>query len=262
MTEIKKTLAILKARWPEVTLLIGIGVLSAFLSNRFRAEKSGLNIIQLLLYLGSYLALTVVYAILNCGFLRTVYLGGKEQHPPKVLLKTGAYFFWRMVIVVILFTIAYIPLFGLILFAIKSLMSQYWSYLSIYQLSIIAVLMLLIKPLLLMPALIIVLDCGVFKSWKSLKYCKLLDAKELVALFCFQMAIPFLWILLRIPYGAKGISQNILTVTPTIITYSINLMVAVMAVRFVASLDLLYDNLPASLDFEDLRKYSNRDFKE
>jgi hypothetical protein len=41
-------------------------------------------------------------------------------------------------------------------------------------------------------------------------------------------------------------------------------MIAVMAVRFVASLDLVYDNKQASgdIDFEDLRKYSNRDLKE
>jgi hypothetical protein len=254
MTEIKKTLAILKARWPEATLIVWLSVLPAVLGNRFRVVKSNLSIIGLLLYLGVSLSFMVVYTIFNCGFLRTVYLEGKKQQSPTILLKTGKYFFWRIVRFVLLLMLAYIPLFVLILFVIKLLTSQYLTYLLIYQLSITSTLIILIKPLLLMPSLIIVLDCRVLKSWKFLKHCKLIDAKELVVLFFFQMMLPFLWIFLGIPYGAKAISQYMLTIGPTIITYFTHLMVVVMAVRFVASLHLVYDNPPSSLDFEDLRK--------
>ena len=262
MAEIKKTLSILKARWPETALIIGLSVLPAFLNNRVRVEKSNLTGVQLSLYIGSSLAFMVVYTIFNCGFLRTVYLEGKKQQSPTILLKTGRFFFWKMVGFGILLAIAFFPLFALILFAMKSLMSQFLPYLLIYQLSITSTLIILIKPLLLMPALIIVLNCRVLKSWKLLKHCKLMDAKELVVLFCFQMMLPFLWIFLGIPYGAKAISQYILAIGPTIITYFTHLMVAVMAVRFVASLNLEYDSQPVSLDFEDLRKYANRDLKE
>jgi len=252
-------LAILKARWPEVTLIIGLGVLSAVLSNRFRVVKSNLSMIGLLLYFGVSLSFMTVHTILNCGFLRTIYLQGKKQQSPIVLLKTGKYFFWRMVGFALFLMLAYIPLFGIILLVIKSLTSQ---YLLIYQLSITLPLLILIKPLLLMPALIIVLDCGVFKSWRLLKHCRFLNAKELVALFCLQITLTFLWILLRVPYDAKTISQYSLTIVPTAIVHFAYLTVAVMAVRFVASLDLLYDTPPVSPDFEDLRKYSNRNFKE
>jgi len=251
MTEIKRALAILRARWPEAALVIGLSVLPAFLNNRFRAEKSNLTGVQSFLYLGSYLVIIVVYTIFKCGFLRTVYLEGKKQQSSTILFKTGRFFFWRMVGFGILLAIALFPLFALILFTVKLIMSQYLPYLLIYQLSITSTLIILIKPLLLMPSLIIVLNCRVLKSLKLLKHCKLMDAKELVVLYCFQMMLPFLWIFLGIPYGAKAISQCILTIGPTIITYFTYLIVSVMAVRFVASLNLVYDNGPSSSNSEE-----------
>lgn len=262
MSEIKKTLSILKARWPETVLVIVPSVLPAFLNKRVRAEKSNLTRVQLSLYLGSTLIFMVVGTIFRCGFLRTVYLERKKKQSPAILLKIGKFFFWRMAGFGILLAIAFLPLFALILFAIKSLMSQYLLYSLIYQLSITSTLIILIKPLLLMPSFIIVLNCRVLQSWKLLKHCKLMDAKELVVLYCFQIMLSFLWIFLGIPYGAKAISQYILTIGPTIITYFIYLMVEVMAVRFIASLNLEYDSQLVSLDFEDLLKYAKRDLDE
>jgi hypothetical protein len=112
--------------------------------------------------------------------------------------------------------------------------------------------LILIKVVLFIPALILVLDCGVFESFKFLRKCKLLDSRELVALFCLQMVLPFLWIFLRIPYNPETTSQYILRSVPTVIGYVLWLIIAVTAVRFVGSLDLARDRAPRSPDSEDL----------
>jgi len=114
--------------------------------------------------------------------------------------------------------------------------------------------LILIKVVLFIPALIIVLDCGVFESFKFLRKCKLLDSRELVALFCLGMVLPFLWFFLRITYNPETTSQYILRSATAAISYVLWLIIAVMAIRFVASLNLVYDNQPSSLDFEDSRK--------
>ena len=124
----------------------------------------------------------------------------------------------------------------------------------LYQLCFIAPMLILIKVVLFIPALIIVLDCGVFESFKFLRKCKLLDSRELVALFCLGMVLPFLWFFLRITYNPEITSQYILRSATAAISYVLWLIIAVMAVRFVASLHLVYDNQPSSLDFEDSRK--------
>jgi hypothetical protein len=124
----------------------------------------------------------------------------------------------------------------------------------LYQLCFIAPMLILIKLVLFIPALIIVLDCGVFESFKFLRKCKLLDARELVALFCLRMVLPFLWIFLQIPYNPATSSQYILRIVSSIIGQFIGLIISVVAVRFVASLHLEYDNQPSFLDFKDSRK--------
>ena len=112
--------------------------------------------------------------------------------------------------------------------------------------------LILVKVVLFIPALILVLDCGVFESFKFLRKCKLLDSRELVALFCLRVVLPFLWVFLRISYNPETTSQYILRTVPTVIGYVLWLTIAVTAVRFVGSLDLVYDNDLSVSKSEDL----------
>ena len=113
---------------------------------------------------------------------------------------------------------------------------------------------ILMKFILLLPALVIVLDCRVFESFKFLKKCRLRDAGELIVLFCFNMAFPYLWMFSRILYGTTTTPQLIFRIVTSIITCFIGLIIAVMAVRFVASQNLVYDDRSRSLDSQDLLK--------
>jgi len=269
MTETKKSLAILKARWPEVTLIVGLYALAVLSNSLSRAARPDLTKILLLLCMLFSLSLMVVSTILNYGFLRTVYLEGQKRQTPMALLKKGRAFFWRMIRFGLLLAIAYFILSWLIFLIIKYFTSIDTGFFEtakvapwLYQLCFVAPMLILIKLVLFVPALIFVLDCRVFESFKFLRKCKLLDSKELVALFCLQMVLPFLWVFLQIPYNPETTSQYILRSVPTVIGYVLWLTIAVTAVRFVASLDLVYDSQPNSLDFEDLRKYSNSHLKE
>ncbi len=269
MTEIKKTLTTLKARWPEVTLIVGLYALAVLSNNLLRAARPGLTKTLILMYIPFSLTLMVVSTILNYGFLRTVYLEGQKGQTPMALLKKGRSFFWRMIGFGLPFGIAYFILSWLIFLIIKYFTSIETGFFEtakvtpwLYQLCFIAPMLILIKVVLFIPALILVLDCGIFESFKFLRKCKLLDSRELVTLFCLRTVLPFLWVFLQIPYNPETASQYILRSVPIVIGYVLWLIIAVTAVRFVGSLDLVYDNKPVSLDFEDLRKYTNRDLKE
>ena len=258
MTEIKKTLAILKTRWPEVTLIIGLNILSLLSNYIFGTGKLNLTTSSSLLPFGVNMVFIVVLLILGLGFLRTFYLEGQKQQPPLVLLRTGKHFFWRMFGLGLLFMIVYLVLAGLIFLIVKQFTSIDTSFSQvtpwIRHLCFAASVLILIKPVLLIPALIIVLDCKAFKSFKLLKQCKILNAKELVVLFFVSMAATFLWAFLPPPQSTITISQYILIVCLAVVGNFVSLMVAVMAVRFVASLHLVYDDRSRSLDSQDLLK--------
>ena len=244
MTEIKKTLAILKARWPEVILIIGLIVLWPFLSKLRTKLKydSVLNLTALAAWFS--LALMIVTATLRLGFLRTVYLEGQKRQTIAVLLRTGFHFLWRMIVLGLLYAIPFLTVTLLSTRLVGKPTAPGRLVMNI----------ILMKFILLIPALVIVLDCRAFESFKFLKNCRLRDARELIVLFCFQMAFPYLWMFLRRLYGATTTPQHIFRIVTSLTTCFIGLIIAVMAVRFVASLHLKYDNQPSSLDFEDSRK--------
>ena len=244
MNEIKKTLAILKARWPEVILLIGLAVLLPFLSKLLTKLKYDSALSSTVLSAGFLLPLMVIRTMLRSGFLRTVYLEGQQRQTIAVLLRTGLPFFWRMIGLGLLFAIPFltVTLLSTRLVGKPTALGQ------------LVMSIILMKFILLLPALVIVLDCRVFESFKFLKNCRLRDARELIVLFCFKMAFLCLRMFLRTLYGATTIPQSIFSIVTSLTTCFIGLIIAVMAVRFVASLHLEYDNQPSSLDFEDSRK--------
>ncbi len=263
MTEIKKTLTILKARWPEVILIIGLTVLLPFLSKLLTKLKYDSALSLTVLATCFRLALMVVTIVLRSGFLRTVYLEGRKRQSIAVLLRTGLHFLWRMIVLGLLYAI---PLLTLTLLSIrlagKPTAPGETDILHNISLLVLVINIILMKFILLLPALVIVLDCRAFESFKFLKKCRLRDAGALIVLFCFNMAFPYLWMFSRTLYGTITTPQLIFRIVTSITTCFIGLIIAVTAVRFVGSLDLVYDNKPVSLDFEDLRKYTNRDLKE
>jgi len=263
VTEIKETLQILKARWQEASLLIGLGFLASLFTGILRVHRGYRLWIVFICIDGMLL---IVQTLLYLGFLRTVYLESDKQQSPLNLLQKGKHFFWRLCGLGLLYIIVLSILLRVIFWIVKIVTPIDGSLKEVApivgQLCLSIAMLILIKVSLLIPALIIVLDCGAFESFKFIKKCRLRDAGELIALFCFQVASPLLGAFLPKLAEAKTILQYTLGIIPSTILYFISFIVSVMAVRFVASLGLVHDEQPRVLDFEDLRKYSNRDLKE
>lgn len=265
MTKIKETLRILKARWPEVTFIIVIflsiplvnKLLSGLVSKQLLAPNK-----YVLLYPSISLPLAVISTTLRSGFLRTVYLQGNQRSSPLTLLGTGIYFLWRMVVLGALYSIPFLLVTLLSTRIIAGLASPeslaeigFW----INQLFFMAFSVILVKLILLLPALVIVLNCRTFESFKFLKHCRLWEAKELVILFYAHLVFRFLLRFLRLHYDIPMGSRYILEIGPLIISCFINLTIAVMAVRFVASLDLVYYGSAKDINSEDLLRPPTED---
>jgi hypothetical protein len=261
MTEIRKTLQIFKARWPEVTLIIGLNVLSV-IANKLLLTSQAKSTPFLGLINGSFaITLIIIITLLTIGFQRTVCLEGQKQQSPAVLLRTGSLFFWRIAG----FGLIYLPVLFILVWlnflVIKLFLSIETGFIEttkanpfIFQLCFTIAYLILIKPLLLIGSLIIVLDCRISDSFKLLKQYKLLNAKELVLLFFISLALKLVSAFLPSLKSATTLSQYSFIITRYIVQHFIGLMIAVMAVRFVASRNLVYDDSLKSFDSKALLK--------
>ncbi|MFA5252927.1 MAG: hypothetical protein WC454_10135 [Phycisphaerae bacterium] len=261
MTETKETLGILKARWPEVTLIIGLNVLSIIANKLLLISQTNTTPYLGLINGGFIFTLMIIIALLTTGFQRTACLEGPKQQSPAVLLRTGSRFFWRIVG----FGLIYLPVLGILVWlsflVIKqfaSIETGFWetakAHPFIYQLCFTISALILIKPFLLIGPLIIVLDCRISDSFKLLKQYKLLDAKELLLLFFVSSALILISASLPSLKSATTLSLYSLIMTKYIMQHFISLMMAVMAVRFVASRNLVYDDGSKSVDSQTLLK--------
>lgn len=208
----------------------------------------------------------LIQTLLRCGFLRTIYLENSRRQTPLALLRVGAHFLWRMFVISLIYLLPFIIATTVftrlactyigcdkmtsshIVFLFSTLFSAFVS-------------LALIKLILLIPALIIVLDCSVFDSFRLFRRYKLSNAKELVFLYFVNIGISLLKSILFHYWGtalSTVPSRYILSPVTFLITSFVSLIIAVMAVRFVASQNLVYDVQPV----EDSSKYTNGNLKE
>ena len=266
MTETQKTLAILRARWPEVILIIGLYTLVELSYSLFGFAEPDVTKTFFFPSILFILSLTVVSIILSYGFLRTIHLEGPKEQTPMDLLKTGKHFFWRMVGFSFIYAGLYFLLTLIIFSIIKYLTSINTNFIEsaksspwLHQLSSTVTMLIMIKVSLFIPALIIVLDCRVANSFKLLSKFKLFKSKELVALFCLNTVIHPLWLLLKIPENPETILQYIIKIGTIVIGQVLGLIVTVTAVRFVSSLNLVYDSGMKDSNSEELLNNQTED---
>lgn len=259
MIETQKTLAILKARRPEVILIVGLYTLVELSYSLFGFAEPDITKPFFLPSILFILSLTIISMILSYGFLRTIHLEGPKEQTTMDLLKTGKHFFWRMVVFGFVYAGLYFILTALIFSITKYFTSTNTGFIEsvksaprLYQLCSTAAMLIMIKISLFIPALILVLDCRVVNSFKLLSKFKLFKSKELVALFCLSTTINLLWLLLKIPENPETIWQYIIKIGTIVTGQVLGLIVTVTAVRFVSSLNLEYDGRITELNPEDL----------
>ena len=201
------------------------------------------------------LIIVLIQTTLRSGFLRTVYLESQKRQSLLVLLRMGIHFLWRMIVLGVLYKIPLLTLISLSAYLVGKLVASGGIGIArnlplINPLLTSAVNIILMKLILLTPALVIVLDCRVFESFKFLKKCRLRDTKELIMLFCLQIVLGVLWSFLRTTYGVTTL-WHIFEIGASTITHFISLTITIMAVRFVASQNLVYDDRSRSVDSQD-----------
>jgi hypothetical protein len=186
------------------------------------------------------IGLSIFILIVSTGFLRSVYLQPNQRQSLPALIQTGKPFFWRFVGLGILGgLVMMLPLWLLYLCGVRGGFLNHYSGLFMR--------LLLAKLTLLLPAIIIVTNCSIPKSFSLMWKTKLFQPKAKPLLIFFLVVSVLLPNLLSLLFPAFWRSGSSITLTDTIpVLYSIfqhftTLMVSVMAIRFVASLDLKLD---------------------
>jgi len=244
---IKEAISIFKNRWPEAAMLIGLALALGFLNmNFFVIEKGDASPQAANVFL--FLAIMVFFLLFKLGFLSTAHKSKDQHQQPLTLLKEGRKFFWRFVLLGMIYATAYfavtlaiLPFFdvGDIANSNPEKLMPILEKVSLIDYLIITVVFM--KFIIFLPALVIVNDVTVPLSFSLLKSCKLKDAKGLVVLFLIQVAINLIWMAMP-DFGIELKYQKIMAILPAITNQCFTLLITVAAIRFVADLDLLYDN--------------------
>jgi hypothetical protein len=193
-----EVLEIIKRRWPEVVLVVGFQIGVFFLKTMLMeiVEEASQtteseNIVyspfwaSFLLGMGTMAFAIIAYMFLF-GFLATACHEGLDKKEPIDLLRAGRYFFWRMVRFEILFSIFWFAIVivcaaivGTIVLQAKARQGIPNWMLNIFMFTSLVI---LIKPMLLAPAIMIAKDKMVLDAIKLLKQYSLKDAKNLLLL--------------------------------------------------------------------------------
>ena len=187
--------------------------------------KSGSQLIML--------AVAALLLILRAGFLRTAYLYGGKGQRIVTLLQTGKRFFWQLFIFACLYgIILLVPM--LILIRVVG-PSDFW----IVGLCNIALTVVLMKPLLLVPAMIIVRKIRAFDALRSFMTYKIFEARELLILFAAQQVFRLLYLFARPLLGNGGIIYHSTSAITNVVGTLLTIAVALSAVLFVGSKTML-----------------------
>jgi len=233
------TFVILKKRWPEVALIVALALFGSIglelLGPGNYAEPSAAGAIILIGTLLFY----IVQIILQLGFVRTACLEGDKAQEPMELLKAGRRFFWRMVLFGMVYAGMYLLL-GFVIFLTahkigiieaKLLEATAWSRNLCFAISSL----ILVKFILLPPALIIVRDCGLVAAVMSFRQFRLFSAREPLVLFVVLQVITYFAAVLA-PVGESEASRAYAyTVTFSLTSALVALAVSLSTVRFVVT---------------------------
>lgn len=243
-----EVLEIIKRRWPEVVLVVGFQIGVFFLKTMLmeiveeaRPMDQAQQIVHspvwssFLLGMGT-MAFAIVAYIFLFGFIATACHEGLEKKEPIELLRAGRYFFWRMVRFEILFSIfwfAIVMVFSVIVgtIALQAKAAEgipYW----LFNICMFAALVILVKPMLLTPAIMIARDKMVLGSAKLLKEYGLMQAKNLLALVGISLLVMFV-LSFVLGSGKTGNFHYVITGVYAVVSSCFLLLIGLTAVRFV-----------------------------
>jgi len=208
------TLHILRARWQEVLLIVGLQAAGGFaFMQAMKGGVSGADATEILPFAAFLFAIFAVAAkMLTIGFARTSFTDGPLHYEPWPLLKIGHHYFWRI--------IGFELLIGLItasvvvgLYMLSLLGGANPETMNKEQINTIALycaaggILLMAKPMLFGPAAILVTDCGVFGAISWLSWLRLFKAKKLLAAYVVWVATALAPSFIA-QYGGRAFVEN------------------------------------------------------
>jgi len=235
MKQIKESINILKNRWPEITLILGLSILALIMINRIVGEDP--EKIKPVSMLSALMAMVfmIISTLLRLGFLRSICIEESSPKTPVILLKIGSRFFWRIVLLSILYLACILAA-----VSIASILPLGQDAAWKQQGFIMGLNLGLIKYMLFLPALIVALDCKVSESFTAIKTIRLTDAKELIIIFCIAMAIGLMLSLLPDAEDKRSVSYYIINIVSSAVSQVLAFLMAVMAVKVVNNMKLGY----------------------
>jgi hypothetical protein len=244
MEQLKQAIATIKNRWEEVTLIFGLFLMGSFALawispdvfeglKEIRAGREPQIGDHVMLLMVFSIVVSLISMVLYLGFVSTVHGAQGGPQSAQVLFQTGKKFFWRILACMILFIVVLSFLMTVVSAALANMKLDE----NLYTAITIFLMLILIKPTIMIPALIIVLDCRIFQSLGYLRDVKLWKSKELVILFCLQAII-----LVVLPFNSMegGTWYYVLGLIPKTVTHFIRFIIFIIAVRHVSNYNLQY----------------------
>ncbi|NLK41486.1 MAG: hypothetical protein GX298_05475 [Planctomycetes bacterium] len=188
---------IFKVRLPEVTLVVVFQTGLMVLLDRVMV-RSGLHSSQppampnwamFVLGLGC-MSLAIVWQMLYLGFLRTSATDGAAPQEPSTLLKTGRPYFWRILGVQIVIGLATWVIVGVLILLIAALSGRQLDALPDWLMTLLPIIaiVLLIKPVFLIPSFILVLDYKANDAFQTMRQVRLSNLGVLPGLYGLGLA--------------------------------------------------------------------------
>ncbi len=181
----------------------------------------------------------IVWQMLYLGFLATACTEGASPKQPAQLVSVGRLFFWRMLRFQIILGIVYMGISFVILAIVQSVVlgqedvSRIPDWIA--HLCSFAALAVLAKPILLMPAVMIVRDCMVLEAIGLLKEYRFSEAKGLVRAFFICFATVYLLSSLLSLIETGNVFYYVLVGIYAVVSSALIVAVTLGAVLFVGS---------------------------
>ena len=181
---IQKAIDILKVRWPEVMLVVVLQAAMMMLAEEVvtiseNAEAQGAMLpiwASFLLGFGIML-FAILWQMIYLGFLKTSAVSGGDPQQPLQLLRSGRPYFWRILFFQIMLGFALMLLNSFLASSFGGLIWKGRPFAELpqwfVQICALVGILIVLKPLLLVPAQMIVYDITVFQAIYRMRFCRI-----------------------------------------------------------------------------------------
>ena len=244
---IQKAIDILKIRWPEVMLVVVLHVAMVLLVEDVMVASENMDAqgamppfwASFLLGMGMILC-GILWQMIYLGFLKTAAVSEGEPKQPMQLLRTGRPYFWRILLFQLLLGFVVMLLNGVLLSVLSGLI---WKERSVEdlpvwfaQLCALAGILIVLKPMLLVPAFIIVYDVSAFGAFGRMRFYRLGQIDSIFKAIAVGFGIIALSVLPSVLMEAKGAMRYIFSGLHSMASSLVLLMLAMAAVLWVQQL--------------------------